>query len=369
MRGSLRQISRADAKFRLDDGFADRVIQAAVAQATAEGLRDGHPLLKVAEHPNTASQARRFPVVKVASALVALAASITLGIVFLQPPGEAVGIASSAPADAPFIADVAEADFSARSHAAEDTMTDALSVVAEAVEQSLNTEKLASVAEKSTIPVDSSDATMASAADDSTQAKAPEHAVAAIQKPLRKSPTEAEAAALLGESNILTLLVKRTEAGRQTRAVRAAMRGAEIDSAVRRELTKGMVSAVADSVKKSGTDGSITQLVFLEVPAKKVDVFYARLMANSDGIESVGLGVIATPAIRRFVKSLSPDAVRDIRHSKTLELQGSQVGFVADQLASGQAFLPAESIRGIPLTVSADSHGPDQLARIVVLIQ
>ena len=378
MRGTLREISRADAQFRLDDGFADRVMQAAVAQATTEGLRDDHPLLKVAEHPSVPSRARRLPMTKLTGALVALAASITLGIVMLQPSSEPLGIALNT---APTAASTTNADSIDQviDHVidqgpATDSMTEKVVAAVKSVEQTFSADALPSVIDTASNPNEPVTASMVVSGDevsvgDKKITQPTSRAVAESKTPAKTSPTEAEAAALLGDTNVLTLLVKQTEAGRQAQSVRDAMRGAEIDSAVSKELTEAMVGAVSDSLKTDTPSASGTQLVFLEVPARKVDVFYARLMADQEGIASVQLGLVATPAVRSFVKLLSPDAVRGIRHSKSWEFQGNQAGVVADQLASSQTFLPSQSMRGIPLTVAEDGDGRDQLARVLILIQ
>ncbi|MGB7344017.1 MAG: hypothetical protein WBD20_07375, partial [Pirellulaceae bacterium] len=307
IRGSLRQISRADAHVRLDDGFADRVLGAAVAQATTEGLGEDHPLIKVAEHPSTPQLAKTIPIAKIAGGLVALAASIAIAIVTFQPAKTPLGL------NGPELAAVDQSTVSTTPENIVDSATDILKKdvspdeLIAAAEPNIEVKDpvIATGIAKSVSPNPMPEVDSPSAESIASVASAPVPAPSMIDK-ASKMPTEAEAAALLGESNVLTILVKRTEAGRQSRAVRNALRGASIDPAQEKALTEGMVNAVSESLSKDdAATASRTQILYLEVPAKKVDVFFARLLADEEGIESIRLGMVATPSVRRLVQTLS----------------------------------------------------------------
>ena len=372
IRSTLRQISRVDANVRLDDGFADRVMQAAVAQASAEGLGEDHPLLKVAEHPSVPERQNSLSVGKIAGAIVALAASITIAIVMWQPPEQgaenglqqSVGIAGGLASADPVDADPAGERPAGEQPAGEVPDAQSASMLAELVpDVSLPTDAIASAE----AIVENVLAEPAEAVALELKPSPSEKMVAAAASPkTSKMPTEAEAAELLGASNVLTLLVNRTEQGRQSRAVREAMQGASIALAEEKNLTESMVSAVAASLEDTDQPASPTQLLFLEVPAKKVDVFVAKLAADEQGIKSVQYGLVASPAVKRFVKSINATTVN---HSRSWEFRGRGVSKIADQFASGQSFLPAGSMRGIPLTSGASSDGPDILSRILILVR
>ncbi len=91
LRRSLQVLSRVDSDIKLEQGFADRVLGAAVARAREEGLADDHPLIRLAEQPSTS------PVVatphssswRTAAILVGLAASIVIAVLVLRPQTEA----------------------------------------------------------------------------------------------------------------------------------------------------------------------------------------------------------------------------------------------------------------------------------------
>ncbi|QDT13166.1 anti-sigma factor family protein [Planctomycetes bacterium K23_9] len=381
IRGSLRQICRSDAGVRLDDGFAERVMGAAVAQASAEGLGEDHPLIKLAEHPNTPQLAKQMPIGKIAGALIALAASIAIGIVMLRPPQQPIGVMGGELAKASPQGEMNRSDElvapevvnPAIVNPATEIEPEALIAVADTVVDSLDPEiGLDPSKTGETVAVEKAPEPMrAGAATPSVDAIASSPANAESVEPLKspKMPTEAEAAKLLGKSNVLTFLVKRTEQGRQSRTVRNALRGAGIKPVQEKTLSDGLVGAVSDSLEGDEQAATGTQLLYLELPAKKVDVFFDALVADKDGIESVGLKMIATPAERRIVRSLSPDAVRAIRHDQSWLLQGAVADQVANELASDKTFMPMRGTGRIPLTSMLDTDGPDQMSRLLILIQ
>ena len=57
LRQALKEVSRADAGFKLPAGFADRVLDASVAAAASEGLSEDHPLVRLAEQPTSGRSA------------------------------------------------------------------------------------------------------------------------------------------------------------------------------------------------------------------------------------------------------------------------------------------------------------------------
>ncbi|MGB7346030.1 MAG: hypothetical protein WBD20_17565, partial [Pirellulaceae bacterium] len=319
----------------------------------------------------TPQLAKTIPIAKIAGGLVALAASIAIAIVTFQPAKTPLGL------NGPELAAVDQSTVSTTAENIVDSATDILKkdispdelIAAAEPNIEVKAPVIATGIAKSVSPNPMPEVDSPSADSIASVAAAPVAAPSMIDK-ASKMPTEAEAAALLGESNVLTILVKRTEAGRQSRAVREALRGATIEPAQEKALTEGMVNAVSESLSKDDAATSLrTQILYLEVPAKKVDVFFARLLADEEGIESIRLGMVATPSVRRLVQTLSPDGVRAIRHSRTWELRGNAVNQVANGLTANQLMTPIDRQSGLPLTVSALSSGPDVISRLIILVR
>ncbi|MCP4885855.1 MAG: hypothetical protein GY904_04495, partial [Planctomycetaceae bacterium] len=77
IQATLATISSSEDEIRLESGFAERILDAAVAQARFEGLNEDHPLLRLAEQPSL-QQNKRSAGWRVPVTIAAVAATIAL---------------------------------------------------------------------------------------------------------------------------------------------------------------------------------------------------------------------------------------------------------------------------------------------------
>ena len=85
LRTALKAVSLADSDVRLDAGFADRVIDEAVARARVEGVSEDHPLMRVWDQPSSSLSPANSSAWRMAAVMVGLAASIALAVMLLRP--------------------------------------------------------------------------------------------------------------------------------------------------------------------------------------------------------------------------------------------------------------------------------------------
>ncbi len=102
IRSSLREIATQRDQPKLDDGFADRVLEAAVARARGQGLADDHPLVRVSEQPATHHWAaarsmggnpafrRSVPWLRIAGVCAGVAASLAIAVAAWGPSNDPV---------------------------------------------------------------------------------------------------------------------------------------------------------------------------------------------------------------------------------------------------------------------------------------
>jgi hypothetical protein len=361
LRLSLKALAVVDSDIKLDEGFADRVLGAAVARARSEGYGDDHPLVRLSGHPST--PARPAPGAsswRYAGVLVALAASIVIAVVTLRPeqaqdPGVAL-----LPDTGPSVAVVPETEVTPE--------RDPL-VVPDRIAESA---KIADA--DSEIPI-------APAADDlQAQPASPESAMERLESPPRTSDSiarsetprlkdsvepPAKSTMDLPEMNqgaILVLDVRRTAAGRRSRAVADAMEFAELGAASEKEITDEIVGLANEA--QPSAEGEYS-LFYLQAPAKNLDRFYLRLLDDKEGIESVGMTLALEAPIMKMVRTLQSDPTL-IRHDAPVLLT-SEDGSV-DDLTSRLGQLPFGPFdRG---AISAlPSKGPDITAQILVLVR
>ena len=375
LRQSLQVLSKVDSDIKLDQGFADRVLGAAVARAREEGLADDHPLISLAEQPSTspAATAPRSSSWRAAAILVGLAASIVIAVFVLRPQTETdpVMIAKSEttpadPQDIPLTRDALVPDETPASPRVEPGP-----MLAENGQPSLDT-----VASSEATPsVGRSDVDDARSVDadpslDPGTGSATQDSVAAVDAP--PMTTEREAAvttvpdpmAKLGA--ILVVDVRRTEAGRANDAVAKAMSAAEIAPASRKEVTEQIAGFVADNVDDDDSAEGASVL-YLQLPGKQFDLFYQQLWADEEGIESVRMTIAMGAPVMQLVDSVRPDPTTVVHEAAAYELF-SQSGAV-DQLISELDELPFPAATRSGVATSLLGSGPDVQAQVLVLVR
>ena len=375
LRHSLQVLAKVDSEIKLDPGFADRVLGAAVARAREEGLGDGHPLIQLAEQPSTSPSPR--PSVlsnwQAAAVLVGLAASIVIAVVMLRP--EMAGpqlLTNLEPTLAPDATDVpqhldvegTEIDRSfaesgpiiAQTRPPEEARPDF-----EPVGQDEPRSEPEGTALAQSVP--SSDALPRRGAS------TPEMESAVVADPApSSSPGDLASASqldpgeLLGGA-ILVLEVVRTEAGRESNVVARAMETADIVRASRMEVTDKITDFVAANVDEQAKQASV---LYLQLPAKQFDLFYQQLWADEQGIESVRMALaMNAPVVTQVVDVVQPEA---IRHEQAVYELFSRNG-VIDQLAFALSQVDYPEFDRSRAPVNLIGSGADFKARVLVLIR
>lgn len=375
LRQSLQVLSKVDSDIKLDRGFADRVLGAAVARAREEGLADDHPLIHLAEQPSTspAVTAPRSSSWRTAAILVGLAASIVIAVFVLRPQTEPDHgmIAKSDttpvnPQDIPLVPD----------EAPENSIVEPEPMLAENGSPALD--KVAS--SEATPPVERANDGDARSVDagpslDSDSRAATQDSIVAVDVPPMTTEREAavttpsDSMANLGAAKlgaILVVDVRRTEAGRADDAVARAMNAAEIAPASRKEVTGQIAGFVADNVDDddAAEDASV---LYLQLPGKQFDLFYQQLWADEEGIESVRMTIAMGVPLMQLVDSVRPDPTTVVHEAAAYELF-SQSGAV-DQLVSELDELPFPAANRSGAATSLLGSGPDVQAQVLVLVR
>lgn len=365
LRKSLRAVSKADSDIRLDAGFADRVLGEAVARARAEGLSEDHPLIRLEEQPSKAAPVAPNSTWKVASVMVALAASIVFAVVMLRPdvptPGESE-IAAVDPVNVtPIIPEESGSDPDAPNVVPDvgvgEVVIPTPEMVAESGDRSPNPPEIdepsVTTAEESVAPA--------------TDVKPDMSAIASSEQGtlLDVSPNDVVAVnpdqAMPRMSAIMVLSIVRTEAGRQAHAVRQAMELASIGSPSEKKISED----VAGFVKDTAVDDESEEysVVYLHAPAKDLDKLYLGLIADEAGVESIGMTLAMDVPVMNVVKSLRQDP-------KTVRHEPSSLRLVSDdaalrQLAGELGGMEYMSVRG----ATPPSSGSDEMAEMLLLVK
>lgn len=357
LRESLGQL-RSSGSTRLGSAFADAVVNTAIAQAKADRLPNNHPLLRIdgAGHRNAAavSPPTHVSPVVVSSNVVsskavspaagssangtglswtrtatvaALAASLLVAVVLYRNSdnrqvadrGEdksvATGISTdgvvakeeegqaaiSAATDGPGLSydglggeafnDSQVAAKSAEPMLAEPMSPDALAADDAAAQDSLAAND-ASAMRRST--GDASASAMRSGSSDAAAA-----AVMATD-PDALAPPTADGAMML--SVVMVVSVELTPAGRQSLALLQALRESDIrmgaDGLLSDQVLDGLrTDGAVDFGDAAEVAGESSRLYFVEAPAKQIDQFLMRLMADADSFASIGLSITDEPAV------------------------------------------------------------------------
>ncbi len=353
LRRSLQAVAKADSDIKLDPGFADRVLGAAVARASAEGLAEDHPLVRLAEQPSTTRTTGDGSVWRVAGILVALAASIAIAVFTLRPAADDPRFQIAVVPDIPIVDPGAA------------VIPDPVGIVEPEREPSgvLDPGLIASGSPTGVEPEsgnpDGGTASVESVAGNTDMDRAVPSTPELATPELATTDLDSDAA---GVGAILVLHIKRTNAGRESRAVIEAMRLASLAEASKKEVTSDMAGFVSETQEESGE----ASLLYLQAPAKNLDRFYLRLLSDEEGIESVGMSIAFKAPILRVVDALraEPTAVR--HQSASMELLSDE-GVVEHIVAELRQLEFAPMNRGA--MDLRPTKGADEIAQVLVLIR
>ena len=375
LRKSMREITRIDSKVKLDDGFADRVLSAAVARAKAEGLGEEHPLIRLTEKPSR-PEPKPIPRLRIASTIVALAASIAVAIVVLRQP-ENDGVAVVQPQSSPPTETVAVEQSGL---SVPEASTPGISIPEiSAPELNENPVLRNGARDKGSEAFAMSDAGAPSTPDNVHAKSEGPRIASAVKPPLGKQPSTFEPSKadietlkqmqgmVVRGAPLLVIKVKRTELGKSTRCVHGLLKSSGLDESKEKELTAEMVGFLAESADKNTT----ARAMFLTASSKKIDVFVNRLFADTAGIKTVGLSLTPSRAIVQVANLIAPRDPKLVRHSSSLELQGSGLNALVGELDRQQIQMRQTSDEPLKAATSASPSlgDPDGISRVLVWIE
>lgn len=375
---ALRAVAAADSAIKLDQGFSDRVLGAAVARAHSEGLGDDHPLVLLAEQPSTSKSRSgssrsdtgrdrgRDSSLRIAGVLVGLAASIVVAVIALRPepnqtaqtqldPLSMAGLDSTTAPDRDPIVNPVENPI----------VVPAADLIASGPLANPNLENPGSTDPGTPDPV------IQPASTDSQMKQlekppAPVEAIAKSQNPVGPPAVDEIKIPDMNIGPIVILNVRRTKAGRNADPIGDALRYAKIEPASEQKITKEIAGFVKST---SGDAAEEASILYLQVPAKKFDEFYLRLVDDEVGIESIGLKLALEAPITKMVDAIRPDPTT-VRHDEEV-LQLFSDGGVVDEFSSqlGELdFLPVDRVKNKEGAIPA-SNGPDISAQVLVLVR
>ncbi len=380
---ALRAVAAADSAIKLDQGFSDRVLGAAVARAHAEGLGDDHPLIRLAEQPstsknrsgpsrsNTGHDRKRASSLRIAGVLVGLAASIVVAVIALRPepnqfaqtqldPLSIAGLDNATAPDPDPIVNPVENPIAVPA-------ADLIASGPPAIPNLTNPdfENPGSTDPGTPDPV-IQPASTGSQMKQLEQPPAPAEAIAKSRNSVGPPAVDEIKIPEMNVGPIVILNVRRTKAGRNADPIGDALRYAKIEPASEKKITKEIVGFVKST---SGDAAEEASILYLQVPAKKFDEFYLRLVGDEVGIESIGLKLALDAPITKMVDAIRPDPTT-VRHDEEV-LQLFSDGGVVDEFSSqlGELdFLPVDRMKKKEGAIPA-SNGPDITAQILVLVK
>lgn len=360
IRRALRSIASTDRHLKVRAGFSDRVMEASVARARAEGFADEHPLIQVSEQPT--SLAVTPPTKSWAAmtiALVAVAACLAMIFVGLRP--DEGGIANR-------LVEQAESD---PSGGLDSVISATPNMIAESVVPNLSVpEESAIEAIDRTVvtpkPVPSSDANVDSEVSMIASAERSELSTPAYAAKAGSTVAVSQIAPSRSDSLnvVLVIDIQLTETGRAVGAVRKAMRSASILQTNQQAVGSDVLRATL--VAAGEEDQQPVSLFYIQAPAKRLDQFYLRMLADDAGVASVGMTIATNIPILNAINAIDFNAT-EIQHDGLLQVADPASGMNQLGTRLGQlSFLPFD-----PAMVSATTtdSGPDFPTQVLVRVR
>jgi anti-sigma factor RsiW len=347
IRASLKAVAKIDSTIRLDNGFADRVLDAAVARARAEGLSDEHPLVRLAEQPSTSTASGRSTDWRVAGLLIGLAASIVMAVVAFRPSNDDLVADSSISGNT-----IAQVDQVIPDGTIEAPLEPVVDPTAVAVTPAVDVPETAVVPDANPQPMEIVSTDTRATGPGVTPTQEPEVKVASSDVPAMVA--------------IMVLDVRLTDAGRESGAVRNAMELASLQPSSKLAITKEIAEFASKSYD-AATAGNEATVLFLQAPATKLDSFYLQLMSDQVGVKSVGLTISSDAPILAVANSIAVEVEPTaVRHSdRTLELLRGEVTSKLAHEMSQLTFIPMNR----DVAAGINQNGPDVLSQIMVLVR
>ena len=357
LRDSLKQVASRDSHVKLDQGFADRVLQAAVSRALDEGLSDDHPLILVAQQPTPQLPTKQaFWDSKTLGIIAGIAASIGLAV-FLTPSSSSVEGDGRRTMVAEAELRTAEPELPDGALAAADSPI--LELPSVDVESDITTKDIESgsmIAANSA--AGSAPLTLDAINRSADIPKAMQPTNGAIDATVAMNAKKNNATL----SAIVVLDIRQTDSGRLAKAVRRAMRQANIQRPSEQPMTSDIANAAVKTVGVNSEE--MVSLMYLQAPAKSIDQFYLNLFSDQEGIKSVSMALATDAPVLDLVRGsdINPETVRHESGLSTPLLD-----------AADNAVDHINQLDFIPLTRKSagamTSNGPDFTAKLLVVIR
>ena len=363
IRSDLKAIYAADLESGLGSRFPDQVVDLAVQEAKAEGLPDEHHLSRLTETPSQftshsvlAKSGVRLP--HYVAGFVAVAASILFAVFAFQSnddlnPGPIAGTNSGVD---PSLLDEGNAngdlvDQEPQIQVADVNHADLSNQDIESLRnlENMNPEKVNPNADEPML----------------AEKKPQPGKISPETPPSRVTPSlppGLDLNALASAMPVFAMQVNRTETGKLSRAVSKAIADASIEPAELKPMTAEMVAAISDTLPPDDLNG--LQVLYLQLPGKKVDLLTNLLLSNQEGIDSVGFAMVTSPVVRQFVDSVErvSDA-KKIRKPLTWKIEGAAALALAEELG-GKEFKRVRKAKSIP-----DGSGADIMTQLLILVR
>ncbi|WP_145293678.1 anti-sigma factor family protein [Crateriforma conspicua] len=369
----LRELSDSESSV-LPDGFADRVVEAAIQRARLEGCEDSHPLLKASTQPVRTAIA--VPVKRVAAvgAALALAASVAVAVVLLPDPSPVDPINGLAQTDPSGVRDVETQPENQVVVSPEMPQADPSSIQQDSmlVQADADTDDLIDSTSRETVlprpdtvasrtqPKDA--AAMTPAAADTV---APPEDAAVLDSLVGASAT--------GRSRstkaVLVLDIRLVDKRLGMAPIRDAMQRARVADESEQPVDPSVLGAVANAVDDANLSGS---LMYLKAPAKQLDRFIMNLLADREQVESVGLSLASDAPVLGVASEFADVKPTSVRHDFGDMIDSAESSRLVDSLAD-RAFLPLQAtlvpdaIAG--LQPGGADDGPDVMSNVFILVR
>lgn len=365
---------------KLGEQFAQRVVDAAIQQAQAENLASSHPLVRLADQAASTERAGSVPRWRWAAVAVALAASLLLAIYLARSPqGVPIGPQDLAQtetndplAPAPAIEQLAVDDRAANGNTApapDPAATDGQGRGGEPVDPAL-------MAGKSGTPSTSPSTGLGRepmAAEPPAAAPLLADAPPAVTAPRNDAADgSAQRVPLLA---VLVVSVELTPAGRESLALRQALREADIQLGPAGAVEEQVVAQLRESqVLEESDEADSAQLYYIEAPAKQLDRFLLRLMAEKDSFASFAFSIVDNPGLLASVDDWRQVDPTTLRHADRQGLARDLVFADGTPLGidPGPAFIPMSremDTAGLLVPSGDASSSEDVPSQILLLIR
>ncbi len=401
LRESLRQIRDEDRNVTLPGNFAQSVIEATVARGRAEGLSDDHPVMRLSEQPSPMVSRERTSVWRVVAPLAAIAASLAIAFFATRPgvDGDPVAlldpevdqVATADELNPATTAEITSNPDSAKTEPGDtmiaaadgnnnrDVTIDALAEAsvatrgADGVNADGATVDEGTVGEAAVEKVDQDTGMRIASVSPAVKAVGPDAAIKSDdRKPGDRKPAAADVVAIKA---MLVLNVRRTMDGRNTRSVETAMELTGIDSASRKAVDENVVR-FANENKANDESASSASVLYLEAPAKQLDQFILRLIADEQGIESVSMTIANDPPLVAMIQSLRDVDPTKIKHSTSWQLDAGADGTnaLASHLSDRPYVRLNSATANMAVAGSVDESGSastssDIIGRVLVIVR